>query len=164
MVIKFASAVDLTKCLEQIKLPISLHTCAAISELPWYKYHEFSFVLFGPKKRSHNYKFIISLLLGLEICKDVLIPLYEANHCDLSFFVFMYFLLAFFFWAKLSFMVHISYVIAKITMRTSRENKIIFIYVYIFSSENLIFILKEYLFSFARAHYVLSYHLVSVPD
>ena len=31
---KFATAVDKTKCLEQIKLPISIHACATISDLP----------------------------------------------------------------------------------------------------------------------------------
>ena len=32
--VKFVTAVDLNKCLKQIKLPISIHTCANISKLP----------------------------------------------------------------------------------------------------------------------------------
>ena len=30
---QFATALDLKKCLKQIKIPISLHTCAPMSEL-----------------------------------------------------------------------------------------------------------------------------------
>ena len=32
--IRFATALDPNKCLKQIKLPISLHTCVPISKLP----------------------------------------------------------------------------------------------------------------------------------
>ena len=50
--IKFSTAVDVHNCLTQIKLPVSVHSCAACTELPY----NISFMIFHNNRVEHQKK------------------------------------------------------------------------------------------------------------
>ena len=65
--VKFVALFDVSKCLEQIKLPIKHHMCASISPLPSNILTMYIIIYLLVKKSPHNYVTVLfKVILNLK--------------------------------------------------------------------------------------------------